>query len=55
MSDPTTCRSLYAIESNEGTKGINVDAFGTYVDPELGDFLPSVRYRERSRLQALAT
>jgi hypothetical protein len=31
-----------------------VDAFGTYADPELGDFLQGVRYRERSRLQALA-
>ncbi|HEX5545335.1 MAG TPA: hypothetical protein VFX10_07540 [Nitrospira sp.] len=39
---------------NDGTKGTIVDAFGTYADSELGDFLETVRYRERSRLQALA-
>jgi len=54
MSDPDDMSVLYAIESNDGTKGIIVDAFGTYADPELGDFLQGVRYRERSRLQALA-
>lgn len=54
MSDPDDMSVLYAIESYDGTKGIIVDAFGTYADPELGDFLESVRYRERSRLQALA-
>jgi hypothetical protein len=54
MSDPDDMSVLYAIESNDGTKGIIVDAFGTYAAPELGDFLESVRYRERSRLQALA-
>jgi hypothetical protein len=54
MSDPDDMSVLYAIESNDGTKGIIVDAFGTYADPELGDFLQGVRYPERSRLQALA-
>jgi len=54
MSDPDDMSVLYAIESNDGTKGIIADAFGTYADPELGNFLESVRYRGRSRLQALA-
>ena len=54
MSDPDDMSVLYAIESSDGTKGIIVDAFGTYADPELGDFLESVPYRERSRLQELA-
>lgn len=53
MSDPDDMSVLYAIESNDGMKGIIVDAFGTYADPELGGFLETVRYRERSRLQAL--
>lgn len=54
ISDPDDMSVLYAIESDDGTKGIIVDAFGTYADPELGEFLESVRYRGRSRLQALA-
>ena len=54
MSDPDDMSVLYAIECNDGTKGTIVDAFGTYADPELGDFLETVRYGERSRLQALA-
>ena len=54
MSDPDDMSVLYAIESNDGTKGVIVDAFGTYADPELGEFLERVRYRERSRLQAHA-
>lgn len=54
ISDPGDMSVLYAIESDDGTKGIIVDAFGTYADPELGEFLESVRYRGRSRLQALA-
>lgn len=52
MSDPDDMSVLYAIESKDGTKGIVVDAFGTYADPELGNFLESVRYPEHSRLQA---
>lgn len=54
MSDPDDMSVLYAIESNDGTKGIIVDAFGTYADPELGDFLENVPYYKRSRLPALA-
>ena len=53
MSDPDDMSVLYAIESNDGTKGVIVDAFGTYADPELGEFLQSVRYREHPWLQAL--
>lgn len=54
VSDPDDMSVLYAIESTEGAKGIVVDAFGTYGNPELGEFLERVRFREHRRLQALA-
>lgn len=46
MSDPDNMSVLYAIKGNDGTRGIIVDAFGAYADPELGDFLEHVRYRQ---------
>ncbi len=52
MSDPDDMSVLYAIESNDGTKGIIVDAFGTCADPELGDFLESVHGFRRLRPEA---
>jgi len=54
VSDPDDMAVLYAIESTDGNKGIVVDAFGTYADPELGEFLESVPFREEPRLQAVA-
>ena len=54
MSDPDDLSILYAIEASDGTKGIIVDAFGPYADPELEAFLENVPYRKRSRLQPLA-
>jgi hypothetical protein len=30
---------LYAVETNDGTKGTILDAYGTYADANLGEFL----------------
>ena len=45
-SDPDDMSVVYAIESEEGTRGIIADAFGVYANPELGGFLNTVRIRE---------
>jgi len=49
-SDPDEMSILYAVESNDGTKGIIADAFGVYANPELGGFLNSVTIREESHM-----
>lgn len=45
-SDPDDLSVLYAIETNDGTRGTVADAFGPYADPELGAFLQTVKMRE---------
>ena len=35
-SDPGDMSIVYAIEARDGTRGILVDAFGTYADPAVG-------------------
>jgi alkylation response protein AidB-like acyl-CoA dehydrogenase len=49
-SDPDEMSVVYAVESDDGTKGIIVDAFGVYANPELGGFLNNVPIREESDL-----
>jgi len=46
-SDPDDMSVVYAIESDDGVHGIVVDAFGTYADPALADFLEKVEVREQ--------
>ena len=47
MSDPDDASVIYAIETQDGTKGLLVDAFGPYADPEVGRFLEGVRFLSR--------
>jgi hypothetical protein len=47
-SDPDETSVVYAIESDDGTKGVIADAFGVYANPQLGGFLNNVRIREES-------
>ncbi|MGH7300220.1 MAG: hypothetical protein ACREKQ_05850 [Candidatus Rokuibacteriota bacterium] len=47
MSDPDDASIVYAIETRGGTKGLLVDAFGTYASPEVGRLLETVGIRER--------
>ena len=46
-SDPEDMSVIYAIESDDGVRGIVVDAFGVYADPGLADFLEKVEVREQ--------
>ena len=46
VSDPDDLSVLYAIETNDGTRGTIADAFGPYANPDLGAFLKTVKMRE---------
>jgi hypothetical protein len=45
-SDPDDMEIVYAIESRDGTRGVLVDAFGTYSNPELSRFIEQVAIHE---------
>lgn len=45
-SDPDDSSICYALHTTDGTKGIVVDAFGTYANPQLSEFLTGVRIGE---------
>jgi hypothetical protein len=47
-SDPDDMAIVYAIESRDGTRGVLVDAFGSYATPMLGEFLSRVRVHEEA-------
>lgn len=42
-SDPGDMDILYAIETNDGSKGSIVDGYGTYSDAELSEFMKCVK------------
>ena len=46
-TDPDDMAIVYAIESRDGVRGTLVDAFGTYANPKLGEFLRNVKIREQ--------
>lgn len=41
-SDPADMTVVYAVETTDGGKGIIVDAFGTYSNPKLSEFIRKV-------------
>lgn len=45
-SDPEDMSVVYAIESDDGVRGIVMDAFGAYADPNLAAFLEKVKVNE---------
>jgi hypothetical protein len=45
VSDPDDMAVVYAIESQDGTRGSLVDAFGTYSNASVGAFLQDVPIR----------
>ena len=42
VSDPADMAVLYVIETNDGSKGTITDAFGTYSDPNVNNFILEV-------------
>ncbi len=45
-SDPGDMTILYVVETYDGVKGTIIDAFGTYSDNELGEFMKQVEELE---------
>ena len=45
VSDPDDMAIVYAIETTDGTRGLLVDAFGTYASPIVGALLRDVPIR----------
>ena len=39
---------IYGLETGNGLKGTIIDAFGTYADTELGEFLQHVHFKKRN-------
>jgi len=50
-SNPGDMSILYAISTKDGTKGSVVDAYGTYSDNELGEFMS--RVKEKAKLDGV--
>jgi hypothetical protein len=48
VSDPDDTSVLYAIETDDGTKGVLVDGYGAYADAAVAAFLESVRVEQPS-------
>ena len=48
-SDPDDASIVYAIETRDGTKGLLVDAFGPYANPDVGRLLETVEIQEGAR------
>jgi hypothetical protein len=46
VSDPDDMSIVYAIETDVGTRGTLVDAYGVYSDPDVSAFLSTVRIRK---------
>jgi len=42
-TNPSDMSILYAVETNDGTKGTVVDAYGTYSDRELANFMKKAK------------
>jgi hypothetical protein len=47
ISDPDDMAILYAIETNDGRKGVLIDAYGFYSDDEIGSFMQQVEVHKK--------
>jgi hypothetical protein len=47
VSDPDDMAILYAVETNDGRKGILVDAYGYHADTQLGEFMQEVEIHKK--------
>ncbi|MEO8666010.1 MAG: phosphoribosylpyrophosphate synthetase [Ignavibacteria bacterium] len=53
-SDPGDMSVVYGITSKSGTRGILIDAYGTYADPEVAEVITKIPVREVDENQATA-
>lgn len=47
-TNPDDMSVIYAITANSGTKGIIIDAFGTYSNPKISEFIRNVPIKENN-------
>lgn len=47
-SNPDDMSIIYGITANSGTQGILIDAYGTYANPKITEFIKSVPVKEKS-------
>jgi hypothetical protein len=45
-SNPDDMSIIYALTAISGTRGVIIDAFGTYSDPEISEFIKKVSVKE---------
>ena len=45
-SDPEEMAVVYVLEARDGTRGVLIDAYGVYANPDLSAFLQDVRVQE---------
>jgi hypothetical protein len=48
-SDPDDLSICYALEARDGTRGVLVDAYGVYANPEVSEFLTRVPIHEENQ------
>ena len=51
QSDPDDNAILYVIETNDGTKGTLIDAYGVYNDPNVSKFMKDVETIKKKSLK----
>ena len=44
-SDPDDMSVIYAVETRDGTRGMLIDAFGTYADPDIAAIVDRMDFR----------
>ncbi len=50
-SDPSDNAVVYSVTAKSGTKGVLVDSYGAYADPELAKIIGEIPLREEHSLQ----
>ena len=50
-SNPDDMSIIYAISSKSGTKGILLDAYGTYADPQISEFIKNVPIKSENGIK----
>lgn len=50
-SNPDDMSIIYAITTNSGTQGIIIDAYGTYSNPKISEFIKHIPVKEKDKNQ----
>ncbi|MDQ3019361.1 MAG: phosphoribosylpyrophosphate synthetase [Bacteroidota bacterium] len=50
-SNPDDMSVIYAITTNTGTQGVLIDAYGTYANPQIAEFIKNIPKKEKAENQ----